>query len=153
MRMAISCLACGDFGRPTRRARLSSSSVDSGISEKSSWLSGIGLAFFATCPARADDADRFFAIFHRPDRVDLKKHASCDGPIEPLRSGLYGGMLCILPTERLGIGEYRSRFFERDTVLSNIPDRLGGVPREHIYVYTLIPPKAQSAVGDPDSKD
>jgi len=35
MRMAMSCLACGDLGRPTRRARLSSASVDSGMSEKS----------------------------------------------------------------------------------------------------------------------
>ena len=53
MRIAMSSLACGDFGRPTRRARLNSAPVDAGMSEKSSRLSGVGLA-------RADDANRFF---------------------------------------------------------------------------------------------
>ena len=60
MRIAMSCLAWGDLGRPTRRARLSSASVDSGMSEKSIPASGIGLALFAARRARADDADRFF---------------------------------------------------------------------------------------------
>src|SRR6516165_1492576 len=38
------------FGRPTRSARVSSRSVDSGISEKSIRLSGICLALFAARP-------------------------------------------------------------------------------------------------------
>jgi hypothetical protein len=46
-------------GRPTRRARRSSSPVDSGISEKSILLSGIGFALFAARLARADDANGF----------------------------------------------------------------------------------------------
>lgn len=51
------------LGRPTRRARRSSASVDSGMSEKSIALSGIGLALFAARRARADDSDRFLTIF------------------------------------------------------------------------------------------
>jgi hypothetical protein len=62
--MAINCFACADFGRPTRRARFSSASLDSGISEKSMRLSGIGLPLFPARLPRADDADRFFAIGH-----------------------------------------------------------------------------------------
>jgi hypothetical protein len=61
-RTAINCLACADLGRPTRLARRSSSSVDSGMSEKSISLSGVCLTFLATGLARADDSDRFFAI-------------------------------------------------------------------------------------------
>ena len=59
--MAMSCLAFPVLGRPTRRARLSSASVDCGISEKSIWLSEICVAFFTACLPRADDANRFFA--------------------------------------------------------------------------------------------
>jgi hypothetical protein len=54
------------FGRPTLRARRSSSSVDCGISEKSIWLSGIGLAFFPARVPRADDPDCLFVIFQPP---------------------------------------------------------------------------------------
>jgi hypothetical protein len=42
--MAINCFAMPLAGLPTRRARRSSSSVDSGMSEKSICESGIGLA-------------------------------------------------------------------------------------------------------------
>ena len=58
----MSCLALPVFGRPTRRARRNSASVDSGMSEKSMWLLGVCLALFATCFARADNANRFRAI-------------------------------------------------------------------------------------------
>jgi hypothetical protein len=61
MRIAISCFACPDFGRPTRRARFSSAPVDSGISEKSIRSSCVRLAFFRTRPARGDDTKRVFA--------------------------------------------------------------------------------------------
>src|SRR5713226_4340598 len=67
MRMAINCLAFPVTGRPTRRARRSCSSVASGISERSSRLSGICLALFARALARADDADRFFVISRVPE--------------------------------------------------------------------------------------
>jgi hypothetical protein len=73
MRMAMSCLAFPETGRPTLRARRSSAVVDSGMSEKSSLLSGVGLAFFAGRLARADDANDFLGIFHSPRRVYQKK--------------------------------------------------------------------------------
>src|SRR5258708_35485294 len=62
MRMAMSCLAFPDEGRPTLRARRSSTSVDSGMPERSSLLSGIGLAFFAGRLAGADDANDFLGM-------------------------------------------------------------------------------------------
>src|SRR6266513_1120493 len=64
IRMAISCLAFPVDGRPTRRARRSWASVASGISVRSSMLSGICRAFFARCLACADDANRFLVILH-----------------------------------------------------------------------------------------
>src|SRR5580704_8832735 len=66
MRMAMSCLALPVLGRPTRRARLSSASVDSGISEKSMRRSEICLTFFAAGLARAVDANAFFAMIDLP---------------------------------------------------------------------------------------
>jgi hypothetical protein len=63
IRMAMRSLACPVRGRPTRRARFSSSPVISGMSVRSSSLSG---KYFALVPrglTRADDADRFCAIF------------------------------------------------------------------------------------------
>ncbi len=75
MRMAMSCLAFPEAGRPTLRARRSSASVDSGMSEKSSLLSGIGLAFFAGRLARADDANDFLGIVHLGRRVACKNAA------------------------------------------------------------------------------
>ena len=70
MRIAISCLAFPVAGRPTLRARRSSASVDSGMSERLSVLSGIGLALFAGRLARADDANDFLGIFQPPGSVD-----------------------------------------------------------------------------------
>src|SRR5713101_7619020 len=70
MRMAMRCFAFPEAGRPTLRARRSSASVDSGMSERSSLLSGIGLAFFAGRLARADDANDFFLIVHLSRRVN-----------------------------------------------------------------------------------
>src|SRR5437879_6511936 len=78
MRMAMSCLAVPETGRPTLRARSSSASVDSGMSERSSLLSGIGLALFAGRLTRADDADDFFAIFHLPGRVNHDQNPPSD---------------------------------------------------------------------------
>jgi len=73
MRMAMSCFALPEAGRPTLRARRSSAVVDLGMSEKSSLLSGIGLAFFAGRLARADDADDFLAIGHLSGRVNERE--------------------------------------------------------------------------------
>ena len=78
MRMAMSCLTFPDFGLPTRRARRSSWSVDSGISEKLILLSGIGFAFFTGRLARADDTNRFLAILQPPVRINDDEYSSSD---------------------------------------------------------------------------
>src|SRR5229473_8619219 len=75
MRMAMSCFAFPEAGRPTLRARRSSAAVDSGMSERSSLLSGIGLALFAGRLARADDANDFLGIVHLGRRVACKDAA------------------------------------------------------------------------------
>src|SRR6185312_4079680 len=67
--MAISCFAIPLDGLPTRRARRSSSAVDSGMSEKSICESAIGLAFPPARRPRADDPECFFFISH-PHTVD-----------------------------------------------------------------------------------
>jgi hypothetical protein len=59
------------FGRPTRRALRNSESVDSGMSEKSMLLSGVCLPLFAARFARANDANRFRAIFQSPQCMML----------------------------------------------------------------------------------
>src|SRR6266849_3124208 len=77
MRMAMSCFAFPEAGRPTLRARRSSAAVDSGMSERSSLLSGIGLALFAGRLARADDANDFLGMVHLsgrlPGRLGVKR--------------------------------------------------------------------------------
>lgn len=47
-------------------------------------------------------------------------------------------MLGIVPIEGVGIGENGGGFSKRDTVFLEVVEGLAGVPREHIYVYTLI---------------
>lgn len=64
--MAISCFAIPLDGLPTRRARRSSSVVDSGMSEKSICESGIGLSFPPTRRPSADDPECFFFMPHPP---------------------------------------------------------------------------------------
>ena len=75
MRMAMSCFAFPEAGRPTLGARRSSAAVDSGMSERSSLQSGIGLALFAGRLARADDANDFLGIVHLGRRVAFKDAA------------------------------------------------------------------------------
>lgn len=67
IRIVISCLALPVAGRPTRRACLSSSSVDSGISEKSISLFLIRFSFFANRDMCPDDADRFFTYLKQSE--------------------------------------------------------------------------------------
>jgi hypothetical protein len=76
MRMAMSCLALPEAGRPTLRARRSSAVVDSGMSERSSLLSGIGLTLFARRLTRANDADDFLGIVHLSERVTDDENAA-----------------------------------------------------------------------------
>ena len=72
--MAMSCFASPLLGRPTRRARLSSASVDSGMSEKSIALSEIGLTLFAARLPCADEPDGFFAILQSPKCINYNQH-------------------------------------------------------------------------------
>jgi hypothetical protein len=145
MRMAMSCLALPVLGRPTRRARLSSASVDCGISEKSMRRSEICLAFFAAGLARADDANGFFAMIDIPHSIDNYQDAARGREPQPLTTHLSIGVIRIGPVERVRIAEYCRSFFERDTVLREIRDSFRGIPREHITVYTLISPQNQDA--------
>jgi len=138
IRMAINSLAYGDFGRPTPRARLSSASVNSGMSEKSIWLSAIGLALFAARLPRADNPNRIFAIVRPPNRVNYEEHSFRKRFVESFEPSFVLGMCRILQIKRFGISENCCCLFKRHAVLFEVLNRLASIPREHIYVYTLI---------------
>src|SRR5271169_3495101 len=93
MRMAMSCLAFPEAGRPTLRAWRSSALVDSGMSEKSSLLSGIGLTLFAGRLAGADDVNAFLAIFHPPRRVTDDQNPANGRSSKTLRANFSVGVL------------------------------------------------------------
>jgi hypothetical protein len=134
----MSCLALPVAGRPTRRARRSSAAVDSGMSERSSLLSGVGLAFLARRLACADDANEFLAMFQPPLRVNYDENSARERRTEALGALLRVRVLGIFPIECIGVDENRCGFFKRDTVFLEVVEGLVGVPREHICVYTLI---------------
>src|SRR5713226_10223914 len=92
MRMAMSCFAFPEAGRPTLRARRSSASVESGMSERSSLLSGIGFALLAGRLARADDANDFLAIVHLPGRVNDDQDPASDRSSQTLGANLREGV-------------------------------------------------------------
>src|SRR5579859_265505 len=138
MRMAMSCLALPVAGRPTRRARRSSSSLDSGISERSRRLSGIGTALFARRLPGADDANSFFAIFQPPQRVRDDQDSSGERRSETFRPPLELGMLGVVPIERFWVAENGGGLFKGHAVLLQVAQGLSGIRREHIIVYTLI---------------
>src|SRR2546426_2444686 len=138
MRMAMSCFAFPEAGRPTLRARRSSASVDSGMSERSSLLSGIGLAFLAGRLARADDANDFLGMVHLSGRVNDDENPASDRRSQTLGANFSVGVLGIVPVQRLGVTENGGSFLERHAVLLQVAQGLPGVPREHIIVYTLI---------------
>src|ERR1700686_3467284 len=138
MRMAISRFAFPDFGRPTRRARLSSSPVDSGISEKSIRSLCIGFALFRACAARGDDTKFFSAILHSPLGIDQDEYPAQTGNTQSLETALLVGVFQVFPLEGVGIGKNGGRFLERDAMLSYIPGSFSSIPGEHIYVYTII---------------
>ena len=73
-RIAMSCFAMPLEGLPTRRIRFKSSSVASGISEKSIFESGICRTFFLTRLPCADDADGFFFMCHLPCCIDHEEN-------------------------------------------------------------------------------
>jgi hypothetical protein len=112
MRIAISCFACPDFGRPTRRARFSSAPVDSGISEKSIRSSCVSLALFRTRPARGDDTKRFFAIFHSPIGINQNDDAAFKRNSQSPKSILIMRVFQVFPFEAIGIGKNGGRFHE-----------------------------------------
>jgi len=69
-----------------RRARFSSSSVNSGMSEKSICLSGICAPFLAAGLARADNPDDFLVIFRSPNGVNNQQLRAYDRLTEPQKS-------------------------------------------------------------------
>src|ERR1700692_1638268 len=128
MRIAISCFAFPVFGRPTRRARFSSSSVDSGISEKSIRLSCIGFAFFRARLARGDDPKRFFAIFQSPVGINQNDDAALGGESQSFETILPMVVVQVFPLEGLEIGKHGGRLLERYAMLCKIPGGLSGIP-------------------------
>src|ERR1700692_467624 len=112
MRIAMSCLAFPVLGRPTRRARLSSLSVDSGRSEKSIRSSCVGFTFLRARTARGDDTKRFFAILQSPVGINQNDDAALSGDSQSLEPVLPVGVFQIFPLEGIGIGKNRGRFLE-----------------------------------------
>ena len=137
-RMAISCFAFPDFGRPTRRARFSSSFVDCGISEKSMRLSRIGFALFRACPARGDDSEYFFAIFCSPVGINQNEYPAPGGNTQSLEPIFVVRVFEVLPLQSVGIGKDADRLLERNARLRQIPGGFPRIPGEHINVYTGI---------------
>jgi hypothetical protein len=131
MRIAMSCFAFPDFGRPTRRERFSSSPVDSGRSEKSIRSSCVSFALFRARAARGDDTKRFFAIFQSPVGINQNDDTALNRDPQPLKSILTMGVFHIFPFECIGIGKNGGRFLERDAMLLKIPGGFPGIPGEH----------------------
>jgi hypothetical protein len=131
MRIAMSCFALPVLGRPTRRARFNSSSVESGRSEKLIRSSCIGFAFFRARPARGNDANRLFAIHHSPVGINQNKDSALDGNPQSLESILTSGVFQVFPFECIGIGKHCGRFLERDAMLFKIPGGFSSIPGEH----------------------
>ena len=147
MRIAISCFAFPDFGRPTRRARLSSSPVDSGRSEKSIRSSCVGFALFRARTARGDDTKRFFAIFHSPIGINQNDDAALSGDSQSFETVLIVGVFRVFPLEGIGIGKHSGRFLERDAMFFKIPGGFSGIPGEHnlcIYNNADAPVKLET---------
>ena len=79
------------------------------MSERSSLLSGIGLALFAGRLARADDANNFFVIFQPPRRVNDDQNPASDRGSQTLGAEFSVGLLGIVPVEGFGVGENSGR--------------------------------------------
>src|SRR5260370_33486956 len=106
--------------------------------ERSSLLSGIGLAFFAGRLTGADDANDFLGIVHLSGRVNDDQNPASDRRSQALGANFSIGVLGIVPVERIGVGEDGGGLFERHAVLRQVAQGFPGGPREHIPVYTLI---------------
>lgn len=96
------CFAIPLDGLPTRRTRHNSSGVDSGISGKSIYESGIGLAFPSARRSRADDLECFFfmSMTSQVNNQPYIRLASMSPP--PPRSSLF----CRLPGDHGGAKEH-----------------------------------------------
>src|SRR5258707_10675630 len=134
----MSCLALPVFGRPTRRARRNSASVESGISEKSMRLLSVCLAFFTARFARADGANRFRAILSPPQCIYDQENPAARGKSQALPASFRCDVFEILPIESLRIAENGGCFFKWNSMLLIVLQGLADIPGEHIYVYTLI---------------
>ena len=141
----MSCFAMPLDGRPTRRAARSSSSVDSGMSEKSICESGIGLTFPPARRPRADDSEFFFFMIHPPYRIHDEQQPLAHREAKPLEPLFLMRMGDIVPVEPVGIAEHSGRLFEWDAVFLKVGNRLRDVPRKHATVYTVIRLSLQSA--------
>jgi hypothetical protein len=141
----MSCFAIPVDGRPTRRARRSSSSVDFGMSEKSICESGIGLTLPPARQPRADDPEFFFFMIRPPYRVHDEQEPLAYRKTKPLEPLFLIRMSNIVPLEPIGIAEDSGRLFEWDAVLLEIGNGLRDVPRKHETVYTVIRSALQSA--------
>jgi hypothetical protein len=141
----MSCFAIPLDGRPTRRARRSSSSVDFGMSEKSICESGIGLTLPSARQPRADDPEFFFFMIRPPYRVHDEQEPLAYRKTKPLEPLFLVRMGDIVPLEPVGIAEDSGRFFEWNTVFLEIGNGLWDVPRKHATVYTVIRSALQSA--------
>lgn len=71
-------------------------------------------------------------------RVDYDENSARKGRAETLTAQLRVGVFGIVPIECVWVDENRCGFFKRDTVFLEVVEGLVGIPREHIYVYTLI---------------
>ena len=138
--MAINCFATPLAGLPTLRARLSSSSVDSGISEKSICESGIGLTLPPARRPRTDDPEFFFFMFRPPYRIHDEQQPLTRRSTESFEPLFLVRMCDVLPVETVGVAEDCGRFLKRDAMLLEVGNGLGDVPHKHICVYTLMCP-------------
>lgn len=95
-------------------------------------LSGIGFALFTRRLARADDTNRFPAIFQPPLGINDDEYSSSDRKAEPFEAALVKRMRRIIPVKSFGVAEYGRGFHERDAVLSQIRESFCSVPGEHL---------------------
>jgi hypothetical protein len=90
------------------------------MSEKSRSRSGIGLALLAAGRARADDANRLFAIVIPPHGVNDQHDPSRDRAPNPLEPAFPLGVGRIVPLQTIRIGENCRRFLEWDPMFMEI---------------------------------
>jgi hypothetical protein len=107
------------------------------MSEKTIRSSGICAPFLAARLPRTDDPDVFLFTVRPPYRVNQQQNPTCDRAAEANES-FFDIRVPRGHVERERIGKDSCRLLKSDAMLFAVSNRLGGVPREHIYVYMLI---------------